>query len=665
MRQIGRWLIALVLLGAVAALIAPGTARARSVEWATYDVTLTLNEDSSFRVVERQEVEFTGGPFSFAFAEIPTTRMDDIRNITVSEVRDGQTIPYAEVGATRNDEEAETFVVEPERNAVRITWYMPRTVDETRTFLLEYDVVGGLRVYVDEQGQPRQQIWWIAIPEGATEVAPIRNGTFTVQLPRPVDLSTVIIEGPGDDDPSAHSDDGQTFRWEAGRLTSGEDLEARIEFPAVVQAVPPAWQEADDARRIREEEVEGRRALINLLMAAGGLLALTAGGVGLYGLWYTRGRDPHVGAVAAYLATPPNDLAPGAAGALVDEEVQERDIVATLVDLGNRGVLRIKEVESGGLGGLFASKDFEITRTENTTQLRPFEATLVRALLGDASPGTSSRLSQVKQRFTANADTIRDQLYDEIVRRGYFAVSPEKTRSRWRGFGFVTIVAAVIGGGMMIGWLADLTDLAIIPFLAIGLLGFAVLMVAGAMPRKTASGAEDAAKWRAFKKYLDDIEQYENVDEAKEIFERYLPYAVAFGIERGWVQKFATVGTQAPQWYGGGGWVGWDATDGFPRRRGPYVSTGGGWGGGFYGGDRPSSGGGDSSGGGFDVPDLQQTSDRGLGSLQNLSGGLFDLLDVAGSAFEAFSGSGGGRHGGFSGGGRGGGGGGGGSRGFG
>ena len=79
-----------------------------------------------------------------------------------------------------------------------------------------------------------------------------------------------------------------------------------------------------------------------------------------------------IGAVAAYLATPPNDLAPGAAGALVDEEVHERDIVATLVDLGNRGVLRIKEVESGGFGGLFASKDFEISRTENTTQLRPF-----------------------------------------------------------------------------------------------------------------------------------------------------------------------------------------------------------------------------------------------------------------------------------------------------
>ncbi len=52
------------------------------------------------------------------------------------------------------------------------------------------------------------------------------------------------------------------------------------------------------------------------------------------------------------------------------------------------------------------------------------------------------------------------------------------------------------------------------------------------------------------------------------------------------------------------------------------------------------------------MPDFQGASDRGAKSLQSASGGLMDLLDLAGSAFEAFSSSGGGRHGGFSGGGR-------------
>ena len=118
------------------------------------------------------------------------------------------------------------------------------------------------------------------------------------------------------------------------------------------------------------------------------------------------------------------------------------------------------------------------------------------------------------------------------------------------------------------------------------------------MPRKTRAGAEAAAKWRAFRRYLDDIEKYEGVEEAKAIFERYLPYATAFGLDRTWVAKFASV--QAPTPSGTSG----------PRRRrclpaaelGPLLrgagaaarsSSGGGWGGwsspGFGGGGAAAS----------------------------------------------------------------------------
>ena len=48
------------------------------------------------------------------------------------------------------------------------------------------------------------------------------------------------------------------------------------------------------------------------------------------------------------------------------------------------------------------------------------------------------------------------------------------------------------------------------------------------MPRKTEAGAEAAAKWKAFRRYLDDIEKYENLNESREIFDRYLPFTVAF-----------------------------------------------------------------------------------------------------------------------------------------
>jgi hypothetical protein len=138
----------------------------------------------------------------------------------------------------------------------------------------------------------------------------VREASFEVVLPTAVDPATVVLSGPGEDEAAAHTQDGRTFTWTTGRLGDGDSLEARLEFPAIVAAEAPAWQQADDERRIREEEVDGRRTLINVLAFAAGLLTITAGGVGVYGLWYTRGRDPGVGAVASYLATPPDDSGP-------------------------------------------------------------------------------------------------------------------------------------------------------------------------------------------------------------------------------------------------------------------------------------------------------------------------------------------------------------------
>jgi hypothetical protein len=211
------------------------------------------------------------------------------------------------------------------------------------------------------------------------------------------------------------------------------------------------------------------------------------------------------------------------------------------------------------------------------------------------------------------------------------------------------VAGAIALGFLSVGALFRYTDLGIVPFVAVAVIGVVVMLVAKAMPKKSAKGAETAAKWRAFKRYLDDIEQYEQVGEATEIFNRYLPYAIAFGIERGFVTKFAAVGADAPEWFGGGmatGAPGWDG--GYGRRgRGPVVITnwgGGGFGGGSFGGSgggrRAASGG----GGGFDMPgmpDLQRTSDKGPRLAPGLSGGLFDLLTRLGSAFGSFSGGGG------------------------
>jgi hypothetical protein len=200
--------------------------------------------------------------------------------------------------------------------------------------------------------------------------------------------------------------------------------------------------------------------------------------------------------------------------------------------------------------------------------------------------------------------------------------------------------------------------------------------VATNMPRKTLKGAEAAAKWKAFKRYLEDIEHRQNIAESQGIFEKYLPYATAFGLEQSWITKFERAGTPMPGWFGGAGPVLMPG-GGYGRgyRRGPggvIILPGGGFGGSGSSGGQGASGGGD----GVDIPGMQDLSDSAAGGLQGGSDSLLDMLGTASRVFGGGSGrggggsfgswgGGGGGFGGFSGGGGFGGGGGGGGRGFG
>jgi hypothetical protein len=224
MRNIARSL-ALILIAIIASVgfLAPTPAAAKSVTWKNYDVTLTLNGDGTFHVVERQVVDFEGGPFSNAFAEIPLARVDDITDVRVSEDRDGDLVRYDQ--SRSND--SETFEVDQNSSSLSVKWYMPKTTDDVRTFVLEYDVLGGLRVYESPSGQ-RQQIWWTAISDEVTEVASIESATFSIELPQAVDLANVVIDGPGSNDPAEHTTDNRVFTWSRDNMDSGDALEARL-----------------------------------------------------------------------------------------------------------------------------------------------------------------------------------------------------------------------------------------------------------------------------------------------------------------------------------------------------------------------------------------------------------------------------------------------------
>ncbi len=65
-------------------------------------------------------------------------------------------------------------------------------------------------------------------------------------------------------------------------------------------------------------------------------------------IWFRRGRDQPGATYAKYVSEPPSDLSPGLVGALIDERVDTKEVIATIVDLARRGYIEITDTQEEG-----------------------------------------------------------------------------------------------------------------------------------------------------------------------------------------------------------------------------------------------------------------------------------------------------------------------------
>jgi len=117
------------------------------------------------------------------------------------------------------------------------------------------------------------------------------------------------------------------------------------------------------------------------------------------------------------------------------------------------------------------------------------------------------------------------------------------------------------------------------------------------MPARTPAGARAREAALGFREFLSRVEsdRYRRMITSPETFERFLPYAMAFGVEERWASAFEDLYREPPQWYRGSGTGPFRAT-GFSSRMSAMSSTAG-----STMSSSPSSsgsGGGGSSGGG-------------------------------------------------------------------
>lgn len=351
--------------------------------------------------------------------------------------------------------------------------------------------------------------------------------------------------------------------------------------------------------------------ILNLFLLLVGLVLMIWLPVRAYRKWQREGRDQQRPGTVVPQFNPPANVRPYLAGSLRDEQVDPQDISGTIIDLAYRGFLKIREDKK---------KKYTLVKTDgskplqNGDDLDPIEQELMDALFGSL---LEVEVDTLNTTFYAKSIKLQGQIYDRMVNLGYFAQSPQKTRQKYFG---VAAGYIVLGVFLLIMSLTFAFLLLGVPGpfslgLACLFAGIAWVSIAKYMPAKTPAGSKAYYDVEGFKMYMYRAERYRLQDLTPEEFERYLGYAVAFGIERQWAENFKDIYKGQPEWYEGTHIGFWDIywtnrflnsftnslnTNAFkPVQSGSGVS-GSGWGssgGGFGGGFSGGGGGGGFSGG--------------------------------------------------------------------
>src|SRR5262249_6431692 len=147
----------------------------------------------------------------------------------------------------------------------------------------------------------------------------------------------------------------------------------------------------------------------------------------------------------------------------------------------------------------------------------------------------------------------RTNIFDELIQRGLYRARPDRVKSGWlAAAAILTIAIAAIGNTVGVARF-NLSPVAVV--LAAGLTGIIVALVALVMPARTGAGSRALERVLAFEEFLRRVEgdRYKDLVKTPEMFERFLPYALVFQVERKWAGAFEIIYREPPRWYVGSG----------------------------------------------------------------------------------------------------------------
>ena len=296
------------------------------------------------------------------------------------------------------------------------------------------------------------------------------------------------------------------------------DMEAKL--------ADEANAERDKARRQpnKFKKLFGKQGLmLGVLVSIWGALMFY-----IYGIYRRKNRVKN--SVGKYLRELPDDSSPALVGSFMTDSISGNEILATIVDLIRRKILRLETSEEKSI----------ITLVGNTEKLSAQERVIVDIYINDFGDGKSLDLKsfgffqKVPMSTARKFEKWKTIIQSEMNRK-------DLVFEGFKGMGKDLFYKSLCGIILGIKFFGNILEKAMESkmFLIIIIMGVILFisLTKARYPRKELAEAKD--KWQAFKNFLSD---YSQLEEAKitsvHLWEQYFVYAVALGVSEKVVKAY-------------------------------------------------------------------------------------------------------------------------------
>ncbi len=471
----------------------------------SFTTGILIKKDGSIKVEETIAYDFGKQNRHGIFRNIPYTITNSdgkqyAMDMLVLSVSDENGVPY-KYDVSTSDGEVVVKIGDPDVE-----------ISGKHTYKISYDVKGALRYFSDHD-----ELYWNVT--GNNWGVPMQKASALVISEFPNDLQQAnIVCYTGEQGSTARNCQTVLDRGDGGFEVSTSEMLYPLQGLTFAYRFPKGQVAVLEPKEVINfwDTIQGKITLVLIILAC--LWWYLGYPIWLGIKWFLFGRDPDVGKPVTAWFDPPvtksgRPLTPAETGAILDEKVEMKDMAGMMVDLARRGYYTITETKEN---------DFTLTKKKDKDDtLQPFEKDFLTVLFTTKS---SVRIKDAK--LASSVSKITSDIYKDLTTEGYFPENPQSVRTFY---------------GVLMG-LAGMTFN--FPLLIAGTL-FGLNMV-----RKTVHGAKASQVAKGMQNFLKSQErQLQYQGDKQLLFEKLLPFAVAFGVERQWTERFKDINLHEPEWF--------------------------------------------------------------------------------------------------------------------